>query len=78
MMVRPVIKKYKRDEVAFAVSHHIANPVDAIDSFVNLAKRYLERSDTAKALECLTEADRAIEEAKQRVHDFRTGNISFE
>ncbi len=76
--IEPVIKRYPYGEIAFAVAHHLGNPVDAIDSLVNSAKKYLERGDVEKAMECLSEADNAIEDAKSKVQDFRIGNISFE
>lgn len=73
----PIIKEYKIDQVPFAVSHHLGNPIGAIDSFISLAKQYLERGDIENAKQCLEEADNASEDAKGRIQDFRSGNISF-
>lgn len=75
--IESVIKTYTYDEIPLAVAHHLGNPVSAIDSFVVLAKKYLERGDVAKALECLNSCDDAIEDAKAKIFDFKTGNISF-
>jgi phosphoglycerate-specific signal transduction histidine kinase len=70
-------KEYTMDQVPFAVAHHLGNPVDAIDSGVYLAKKFLERGDVEKAKECLNDVEVSIEKAKQIIQDFKTGEISF-
>lgn len=70
-------KSYKYSEVPFAVAHHLGNPIDAVDQFIQLAKKYIDRNDLKNAKECLESADKAIEDAKQVVDDFRKGNIKF-
>ena len=71
-------KSYKIDEVPKAIAHHLGNPIDAIDSFINLSRKYLEKGDIENAKECLEEANKAVENAKSIIDDFRKGNISFE
>ena len=57
----------------FLVPHLIGNPVDAIDSFVNLAIKHLTTGFSTKAHELLMEAQKPLEEAKSVIHDFRSG-----
>lgn len=70
-------KEFKVSEVPFAVAHHFGNPLDAIDSFVNLAIKFLERGNVEKAKECLVDASSTIEKAKQVLDDFRKERIKF-
>jgi C4-dicarboxylate-specific signal transduction histidine kinase len=70
-------KIYKIDQIDFAVAHHLGNPIDAIDSFNSLAKKFLEKGDIEKVKECMEDMDKAIENAKSIINDFRNGNISF-
>ena len=70
-------KEYRMDQVPFAVAHHLGNPIDAVDSGVYLALKFLERGNTEKAIECLKDVEISIENAKQVIHDFKTGKIKF-
>jgi phosphoglycerate-specific signal transduction histidine kinase len=70
-------KTYNINEVPMAVSHHIGNPVDAVDSYLQLARKYLEKNNIKGALEMINEADKAVENAKSIINDFRVGNINF-
>lgn len=68
---------YKYDEIPFAISHHLGNPIDATDSLINLAIKFIEKGEIEKALECLKDANISIEDAKSILNDFKTGNINF-
>lgn len=63
----------KPESVSFLVPHLIGNPVDAIDTFIQLAKKQIQNGKHAEALEILNEADKSVEEAKSRINDFRNG-----
>jgi phosphoglycerate-specific signal transduction histidine kinase len=70
-------KTYNINEISMAVSHHIGNPVDAIDSYLQLSRKYLEKNNIEAAIEMINEADKAVENAKSVINDFRVGNINF-
>ncbi len=56
---------------SFLVAHLIGNPVDALDTFIQLSKKQIENGNYKDALEILDNADKVIEKTKIVINDFR-------